>query len=34
MGCQTCGNMAKIVHKTTSKKQFVKFGPSWGKFWP
>ena len=32
MWCQTCGNMAKIVRKISSKKQFVKFGLSWGKF--
>ena len=30
MWCQTCGNMAEIVHKITWKKYFVKFGPSWG----
>ena len=31
--CQTCGNMAKIVRKLLQKKQFVKLGLSWGKFW-
>ena len=34
MWCQTCGNMAEIVRKITSKKKVLKFGLSWGKFWP
>ena len=33
MWSQTCGNMATILRKITQKKQFVKFGLSWGKFW-
>ena len=35
MWSHTCDKMAKIVRKTTQKKKkFVKFGLSWGKFWP
>ena len=34
MWSQTCGIMAIIVCKVASKKQFIKFGLSWGKFWP
>ena len=34
MWSETCGKMARIARKITLKKKIVKFGLSWGKFWP